>query len=428
MANTTIYKNNVAGTLAANIGPSDTAILLGAGQGASFPTPTAGDYFFATVVHIATGLIEIVRCTARSVDTLTVERGRDGTAAISFTTGSVIEMRLCALMLQEIDYRPLRAAANGLASLDAGGKIPDSQIPASITRDSELALYIPLAQRAAANGVATLDAGIKIPVAQIPALPYIATVGDGVITGSLAVSGLVDAGTEVRALQNFAARSATAVLAPTGAGTVLLRPNGVASATGQAALSAAGLFTVPSITTSANASVGGTLTVTGVFNGSSAVRSSQNFESTSANVVLAPTGAGTVFLRPNGSASAVGQATLAASGVLTAVNLIATSDRRKKKHIQKEVARDNLADQLPLKSWRMRADNLPGRGVVAQDVMKYAPEYVCDTGGVLGVDKAGLALEAVLGLASRVRQLEKAHTCSTSKRSTTRSNSSAARR
>ncbi|MGE0658264.1 MAG: hypothetical protein AB7F36_01685 [Reyranellaceae bacterium] len=49
-------------------------------------------------------------------------------------------------------------AADGVADLDAGGKVPVAQLPAGT-----------------ANGVATLDAGGKIPVAQIPAIALVNT-------------------------------------------------------------------------------------------------------------------------------------------------------------------------------------------------------------------------------------------------------------
>ncbi|MBZ1407890.1 hypothetical protein JQC65_26235, partial [Escherichia coli] len=42
--------------------------------------------------------------------------------------GSVIEMRLCAQILREIDYRTVRGQANGLASLGSDGKIPYSEL------------------------------------------------------------------------------------------------------------------------------------------------------------------------------------------------------------------------------------------------------------------------------------------------------------
>lgn len=71
-----------------------------------------------------------------------------------------------------------KGAANGYASLDAGGKVPSAQIPTitagqlppeALTEAEAAATYIPLTQRGAANGVATLDAGSLIPDAQIPA-------------------------------------------------------------------------------------------------------------------------------------------------------------------------------------------------------------------------------------------------------------------
>jgi hypothetical protein len=49
------------------------------------------------------------------------------------------------------------AAANGLATLDGGGKVPVSQLPDSILGAG------------AANGLATLDGGGKVPVSQLPA-------------------------------------------------------------------------------------------------------------------------------------------------------------------------------------------------------------------------------------------------------------------
>lgn len=73
-----------------------------------------------------------------------------------------------------------RGTANGYAALDSGGKVPDAQIPAAVARDSEVssavtthegadshAIYQKSAQRAAANGYASLDGSGKVPDAQI---------------------------------------------------------------------------------------------------------------------------------------------------------------------------------------------------------------------------------------------------------------------
>lgn len=57
-----------------------------------------------------------------------------------------------------------RNAANGVAGLDASSKILTSAVP------DISATYLTVAQKAAASGVASLDAGTKVPVAQIPDL------------------------------------------------------------------------------------------------------------------------------------------------------------------------------------------------------------------------------------------------------------------
>lgn len=87
--------NNAFGTLAAGINSSATSITLTTGQGARFPTLSAGDYFYATLVDTSNNL-EIVKCTARSTDVLTVVRAQESTTARAYSTGDRIEIRLTA--------------------------------------------------------------------------------------------------------------------------------------------------------------------------------------------------------------------------------------------------------------------------------------------------------------------------------------------
>ncbi|MCJ5690417.1 tail fiber domain-containing protein, partial [Klebsiella pneumoniae] len=65
-----------------------------------------------------------------------------------------------------------------------------------------------------------------------------------------------------------------------------------------------------------------------------------------------------------------------------------------------------FADRITLRDWQWKKTGDAGVGVIAQEVQEYAPHLVT-MGDSLSVDKAGLALEAVVDLAARVRQLEK---------------------
>lgn len=90
-----LYTNNAVATLASSISNSATTIALTGGQGALFPNPTGGDVFYATLVDTA-GNLEIVRCTARSTDSLTVVRAQEGTTARAYTAGDKLECRVTA--------------------------------------------------------------------------------------------------------------------------------------------------------------------------------------------------------------------------------------------------------------------------------------------------------------------------------------------
>lgn len=66
-----------------------------------FPSPSGSQYFYATLEDNA-GNIEIVQCTSRTGDLLTVVRGQDNTIALAFTlTITRVELRLCAAVQEE---------------------------------------------------------------------------------------------------------------------------------------------------------------------------------------------------------------------------------------------------------------------------------------------------------------------------------------
>ena len=101
-----LFTNNAVGALAAAYDAAATNITMTAGQGGRFPSPGVGEWFPVTVVDPSNNL-EIMRCTTRVADTLTVVRAQEGTAARALGVGDRVEHRLTAASLVAIRDRPL---------------------------------------------------------------------------------------------------------------------------------------------------------------------------------------------------------------------------------------------------------------------------------------------------------------------------------
>ena len=104
-----LFSNNAATNLAASITSGATSLTVTTGTGSLFPNPTAPDYFLVTLIGISGTPIEIVKCTARSGDTLTIVRGQEGTTPSAFNGGDQVQLRITAAVMQA-------AAQSGLAS------------------------------------------------------------------------------------------------------------------------------------------------------------------------------------------------------------------------------------------------------------------------------------------------------------------------
>lgn len=101
MADNILFANNASALLAASIITTDTTIQVASGFGANFPSPTGAQFFYATLEDDA-GNIEIVKCTSRTGDNLTVVRAQDGTTAQNFTlTVTRVELRLTKIVCEE---------------------------------------------------------------------------------------------------------------------------------------------------------------------------------------------------------------------------------------------------------------------------------------------------------------------------------------
>jgi len=101
--------NNAYSMLAAGITDSDVSLTLTPGTGSRFPILLPGDYFYVTMVNPA-NQTEIIKCTARSGDILTVQRGQESTVAREFNVGDRIEMRVTAQTLLDVVAEAVAAA------------------------------------------------------------------------------------------------------------------------------------------------------------------------------------------------------------------------------------------------------------------------------------------------------------------------------
>ena len=86
-------KNRAFSTLASGVSDSDTSWTVATGEGAKFPT--TGDF------HV-TCEDEIVKCTSRSTDVLTVVRAQEGTSNVAHVSGKAVELRVTAGVVEEI--------------------------------------------------------------------------------------------------------------------------------------------------------------------------------------------------------------------------------------------------------------------------------------------------------------------------------------
>lgn len=103
---TQLFANNASSALAGAITSAALSIPLTPGTGVRFPSPTAGQFFLATLIGTdANGnenAWEIVYVTANASDMLTVQRQWENTTAEAWPAGTRIELRDTAGTLAQI--------------------------------------------------------------------------------------------------------------------------------------------------------------------------------------------------------------------------------------------------------------------------------------------------------------------------------------
>lgn len=115
----TLVANNATSRLTTAINNTVTTLNLTGGTGAKFPSTAGGDNFYVTVVDTSNN-IEIMLCTARSGDILTVVRGQENTTARSFSVGDRVLNTITAAALNgKVDKSVYDAQVAALIAADA---------------------------------------------------------------------------------------------------------------------------------------------------------------------------------------------------------------------------------------------------------------------------------------------------------------------
>ena len=213
---TVLLANNVTTTLSAAIGTGDTTFNVVDGN--RFPSPTTGQYFYATLVA-TNGAVEIIKVTSRIGNAFGVVRAQESTQAQAFAAGSRIEMRVTAASVLDAASDAV-AGVNALivgfdARLDTAEGEIDALQAADIALDARLdtaegeidvlqAFDTTLGTSAGSNSVGFLQAGtgatqrsVQAKLRDFVSVKDFGAVGDGVANDTAAIQAAINTGRPV---------------------------------------------------------------------------------------------------------------------------------------------------------------------------------------------------------------------------------------
>lgn len=99
---TLLFSNNGTSRLYAATPAGSPTIRVQEGDGDKFPMPVAPETFTVTVEDRRTGQVEIMMCTSRAGDIMTVTRGQEGTTAQNFLQFASVSNRLTAATMDAL--------------------------------------------------------------------------------------------------------------------------------------------------------------------------------------------------------------------------------------------------------------------------------------------------------------------------------------
>lgn len=100
--------NNADSSLAVALTAGAGTLTVEAGEGANFPTTADGDFWVSIDA-------EILLCTSRAADVLTVARGEQGTVADAHDVGASVELRITQETVEDIQNNIVKGVLQGWA-------------------------------------------------------------------------------------------------------------------------------------------------------------------------------------------------------------------------------------------------------------------------------------------------------------------------
>lgn len=95
-----LFANNAGTTLANAITPAQTSFAVASNSG--FPSPSVGQYFYATLSNSTNTMWEVIYVTSTSGNSFICARGVDGTTAQTWPAGTLVQLRPVAQTLRDI--------------------------------------------------------------------------------------------------------------------------------------------------------------------------------------------------------------------------------------------------------------------------------------------------------------------------------------
>ena len=174
---TAVFANFASSTLGAAITSGATSLTVRSGTGDLFPSPIGLEFFYLVLENrTSTGTTrEIVKVTARTSNTMTVERAQEGTSAAAFPRGTTAALRITAA---------------GLESLRSS-TVDDWDVPGNLTVGGNATVTGNIVLNGTVAVEDSIIVGASASVAGAATVGSLFTIGNVTVSGDLLLNGVL---------------------------------------------------------------------------------------------------------------------------------------------------------------------------------------------------------------------------------------------